>query len=453
MKNAPVLDPGFVPAVVWNRRFRAEAAAVAGARSAVMGVEQHNGASCRFELTLLPEEQDDRNFRYLERLVKSALWVHGGNRVLFDGPAPLLQRLRSWYAEAPTGVFDARMMSRIYDAPFEVAAVKGEEIANRGQEAASSGGHTSGCRIGFDLGGSDRKCAAVRDGEVVFSEEIKWDPYFQQDPAYHMAGIRDSLRRAAEHLPRVDAIGGSAAGVYVDNRVRVASLFRGVPDDVFKENVVDLFLRLRQEWGNVPFAVVNDGEVTALACAQCMNKQAILGIAMGTSMAVGYVTPAGRITRRLNELAFVPVDYCDQAPVDEWSGDGGCGVQYFSQQAVARLAPAADLAFAQDVPFAERLAQVQQKLAQGHEGSRKIFETIGVYFGHALAWYNEFYDVENLLVLGRLTSGEGGALINEIAARVLREYYPDCADRFAFLNPDEKMKRHGQAIAVASLPE
>ena len=44
-----------------------------------------------------------------------------------------------------------------------------------------------------------------------------------------------------------------------------------------------------------------------------------------------------------NELAFVPVDYRANAPKDEWSGDRGCAVQYFSQQAVGRLLPLAGI--------------------------------------------------------------------------------------------------------------
>ena len=68
--------------------------------------------------------------------------------------------------------------------------------------------------------------AALIDGRVVWSEETEWDPYHQPDPDYHWSGIMDSLRRAAEHLPRVDAIGGSAAGVYVDSQVKFSSLFR-----------------------------------------------------------------------------------------------------------------------------------------------------------------------------------------------------------------------------------
>jgi hypothetical protein len=72
---------------------------------------------------------------------------------------------------------------------------------------------------------------------VIWSDETEWDPYHQTDPQYHFDGIMDSLRKAAVHLPRIDAIGGSAAGVYVHNQVRFASLFRGVPPDLFDRRV------------------------------------------------------------------------------------------------------------------------------------------------------------------------------------------------------------------------
>ena len=121
----------------------------------------------------------------------------------------------------------------------------------------------------------------------------------------------------------------------------MASLFRGVPSDRFEREVKNLFLEIRRGWNDLPFEVVNDGEVTALAGSMALGTNAVLGIALGTSTAAGYVTPEGNITSWLNELAFVPVDYHPQAPRDEWSGDYGCGVQYLSQQAVGRLlAPA-----------------------------------------------------------------------------------------------------------------
>jgi predicted NBD/HSP70 family sugar kinase len=314
------------------------------------------------------------------------------------------------------------------------------------------GRNLDGCRIGFDLGGSDRKAAALIDGDVVFSEEIPWDPYFQSDPQYHLDGIRDTLKRAAAHLPRVDAIGGSAAGDYINNEVRVASLFRGITDQaVYAREVRPIFRNLQEEWNGIPFVVINDGEVTALAGSMSMNANAVLGISMGTSLAAGYCTPGGHITNWINELAFAPIDFRDDAPADEWSGDLGCGVQYFSQQGVARLASAAGFAFG-PMPFPEQLVEVQKAMDAGHGGARRIYESIGICFGHTIAHYADFYEIANLLILGRVTSGAGGELILQKAAEVLHDEFPDLAAKIKLSTPDEQMKRHGQAVAAASLP-
>jgi predicted NBD/HSP70 family sugar kinase len=314
------------------------------------------------------------------------------------------------------------------------------------------GRHLEGCRIGFDLGGSDRKVAAVLDGKVVFSDETVWDPYYQPDPQYHIDGIMDSLQKAAAHLPRVDAIGGSAAGVYVNNRAKVGSLFRGVPVDVFNARVKNLFLDIRTRWNDIPFEVVNDGEVTALAGSMSLGQNAILGIALGTSTAAGYVTPDGNITSWLNELAFVPIDYNPMAPTDEWSGDYGVGAQYFSQQCVGRLMPIAGIEAPADMPLPERLKIVQSLMLGGDYRAKKIYQTIGTYLGYGVAHFAAFYDIRHVLVLGRVTSGPGGDDIVAGAREVLDIEFPESARRIAFHVPDEKDKRHGQAIAAASLP-
>ena len=263
----------------------------------------------------------------------------------------------------------------------------------------------------------------------------------------------DSLKKAAAHLPRVDAIGGSAAGVYVSNRVKVASLFRGVPAEVFQRRVKDLFLEVRKAWNNVPFEVVNDGEVTALAGSIALKKNAVLGIALGTSTAGGYVTADGKITSWLNELAFVPVDFNPNAPVDEWSRDYGCGAHYFSQQCVGRLLAVAGIESPFDLALPEKLKHVQKLMSEGDDRAAKIYQTIGTYLGYALAHYADFYDFQNVLILGRVTSGEGGDLVIHGAKHVLEIEFPDLSRRIAFDVPDEKDKRHGQAVAAASLPE
>ena len=445
----PRLDPGFRPAVLARRAFAA--AATVPVR---LAIEQADGSVFHHALRLLPATHPAApsvNPFFLEREVKLLLWAWGGWRVYVDGPVDVVAVLQAHYRGDPRGRFDSEIIGeRIYDHPIEVVATV--DLPPARATTAPLGRHLEGCRIGFDLGGSDRKVAAVIDGKVVFSEEIVWDPYFQPDPQYHFAGIMDSLRRAAAHLPRVDAIGGSAAGVYVNNQVKVASLFRGVSPADFQARVKPLFADLRRAWNDVPFEVVNDGEVTALAASMSLGVNAVLGISLGTSTAAGFVTPEGNITTWLNELAFAPVDYRPDAPRDEWSGDLGCGVQFFSQQAVARLLPAAGIEVASDMPLPERLKHLQSLMAAGDERAPDVYRTIGTCLGYSVAHYADFYPLEHVLILGRVTSGEGGDLILGGAREVLAAEFPELASRVRFHVPDEKDKRHGKAIAAASLP-
>jgi predicted NBD/HSP70 family sugar kinase len=448
----PPLDAAFRPAALARRAFSAQAAA----RHPVavrLALEQADGSVFHFAAQIFPEDAlgAAANFFYLERLLKFLLWSRGGFRVYFDGPPALGHQLQKHFQETPTGKFDAHIMGeRIYGQPFEVVLTK--DIPAARANTTPLGRHLDGCRIGFDLGASDRKTAAVMDGRVVFSEETAWHPVPQSDPQWHFDQIMDSLKKAAKHLPRVDAIGGSSAGVYVNNRVRVASLFRGVPAAAFERRVSNLFLELKAAWGNIPFEVVNDGEVTALAGSMALGQNAVLGIAMGSSQAAGFVTPEGNITTWLNELAFAPIDYNPSAPLDEWSGDRGCGVQYFSQQCVGRLMAAAGMAGPADEPLPEKLKRVQQMMEEGDARAEKIYQTIGVYLGYGIAHYADFYDFKHVLVLGRVTTGRGGEVIVRQAREVLQTEFPGLSQKIRFDIPDEKEKRHGQAIAAASLP-
>jgi predicted NBD/HSP70 family sugar kinase len=447
-KICPVLDPGFRPAVLARRAFEAEATVPVR-----LALEQADGSVFRFTMRVLDgrHANSGANGFFLERHVKFLLWAFGGWRVWVDGPSGLAEELAGHYRTTAVGRFDSEIIGeRIYDHPVRVEGAR--DLPVEKSTTAPLGRHLDGCRIGFDLGGSDRKVAAVRNGEVVFSEEVVWDPYFQKDPGYHHDGILDSLRRAAEHLPRVDAIGGSAAGVYVNNRVKVASLFRGVSKEDFDGRVKEMFLRLKEECGGIPFEVVNDGEVTALAASMSLGVNSVLGLSMGTSTAAGFVTADGGITTWLNELAFAPVDYRLDGPKDEWSGDTGCGVQYFSQQAVGRLLGPAGIEVEPGLPLPEKLKVVQALMAAGDERALKVYQSIGTYLGYAVGHWADFYAMDHLLILGRVTSGSGGDVILTGAREVLREEFPELAGRLRFHVPDEKEKRHGQAIAAASLP-
>jgi predicted NBD/HSP70 family sugar kinase len=232
-----------------------------------------------------------------------------------------------------------------------------------------------------------------------------------------------------------------------------SSDLRGVPPEVFKARVKPMFFEIQKAWGGIPLEVVNDGEVTALAGSMALGRNAVLGLALGTSLAAGYITRDGNMTSWLNELAFAPLDYDPEAPRDEWSGDYGLGAQYLSQQAVGRLLEPAGIRLDQRMPLPNQLKRVQELMDAGDERAGRIYQTLGTYLGYALGHYADFYDFDCVLALGRVMSGKGGDAIVEGAKQVLGVEFPELAARLVFHVPDEKEKRHGQAVAAASLPK
>jgi predicted NBD/HSP70 family sugar kinase len=447
----PPMDDGFRPAALANRAYRQGTKAVGV--PLVIGLERDDGKLSRFETLVLPEDhpQAPENLYYAERILKFLVWQRGGSKILVGGPPSIGAYLKGCYAPGGIREFEYRFMSeRVYERAFSIELCDPSQVPAAHDTGEDLGRHLEGCRVGFDLGASDRKVSAVIDGRVVYSEEVIWEPRLHSDPEYHYREIITALKTAASKLPRVDAIGGSSAGIYIDNRPMVASLFRGIPPERYSE-IRNLFLRIRDEL-NVPLEVINDGDVTALAGSMSLEDNGVLGIAMGSSQAAGYVDLHGRIKGWLNELAFAPIDYSPTAPVDEWSGDIGCGSQYFSQQCVFRLALLAGIQIPGNISDVEKLIFVQEKLEAGHEGAVKIWQSMGIFLGYALAHYADFYDMKHVLILGRCTSGQGGTLILEQARKVLEVEFPQIASHLQVQLPDERSRRVGQAIAAASLP-
>jgi predicted NBD/HSP70 family sugar kinase len=421
-----------------------------------LALERSGGAVSRFSLPVfadgharLPESQ-----WLAERVLKFLLWQRGGYHVFVAGSCAIAEYLAERYRPGGERAFDADFFAKIYEKPrFVIEAVSEHNLPGQSEQGKAIGGYLNGCRIGFDAGGSDRKVAALIDGKEVFSTETVWQPKLESDPDYHFNGIDDSIRQAAAHLPRIDAIGVSSAGIYVDNRTRIASLFRKVPEAAFEARIKSIYQDIAKKWGDVPLEVANDGDVTALAGALELEDHPVLGIAMGTSQAAGYVDEHGLITGWLNELAFAPVDVSEHAPLDsEWSGDRGTGVNYFSQDAAIRLAKAAGVALPSDASPGAKLEVLQKLMLAGDAGARAVFETMGVYLGYGLLLYAEFYGMKHVLLLGRVTSGEGGNLLLAKAREVLETEAPELAERIRIHLPDEATRRVGQSIAAASLP-
>ena len=455
LKIKAKLDPGYMPMSLVCREMRQATAEVG--QDLVIAIERNKGYTTTYKTRVYPDGtgHDEENFRFVERIVKSLLWVAGGYKIIIAGSEVIGAKIKEAYTYGGLRDFDVHFMERVYEQPFVVETCSLEDAPAEKSAAAPIGRHLDGCRIGFDAGGSDRKVSAVINGESVYSEEVVWHPKLQSDPHYHYQGILEAMKTAASHMPRVDAIGVSSAGVYIDNRIMVASLFLKVEDEeVFDKKVKNMYLDVAREIGeNIPIQVANDGDVTALAGAMNLDDDSVLGVAMGTSEAVGYVDPQGNITGWLNELAFAPVDYNTDAMVDEWSGDYGCGVKYFSQDSVIKLAPAAGIELDASLSPAEKLKVVQGLMKEGDPRAVAIYDTIGAYFGYAIAYYTEFYDIKHVLIMGRVTSGDGGALILERAQEVLNVEFPELAEKVHLHIPDEKARRVGQSVAAASLPQ
>ena len=446
MRRPPELDAGFIPFHAW-----AEAFLEGAAHPFSVAIEREDAQISVFRSFLRGDDHAEANARYLERFVKFLLWAVGGFRVYLAGCERYARAICEAYTQTGARAFDVGFMRTVYERPVEVIVADPARFPAARESTRAIGGHLEGCRIGFDAGGSDRKVSAVIDGAVVYSEEVEWAPKTARDPRYQFGGIVEAFRSAAAHMPRVDAIGVSSAGVFIGNSPMVSSLFLSVPE-TFREEVKTIYDRAAREIGeNVPIVVANDGDVTALAGSLSLGEGAVMGVAMGTSEAAGYVTPEGHVLGWFNELAFAPVDLNEQAARDEWSGDIGVGCKYFSQEAVAKLAPAAGIA-PDERGNAETLKRVQKLAAQGDPGALAIFRTIGAYLGHTIPLYARFYPLRHLLVLGRVASGAGGEAIVSECRRVLDEAYPALAKAVRVTLPDEGTRRVGQSIAAASLP-
>ena len=453
----PTLDKNFYPMMKALNDFDALVKKSGKSVKVTLVAERSGGYNYVYSYDALQDGVNDAlNFRVAERLAKTILWVVGGFKIYVAGSKSVYNYLKEAYTMQGLRAFDVEFMSGVYERPFEVEWLEEKDIPAQKNASMRVGGYLKGCRIGFDAGGSDRKVSAVIDGEVVYSEEVVWNPKITSDPTYHYEEIKTAMKTAASKMPRIDAIGVSSAGVYVDNKIMVASLFLKVDKSVYGDYVKNMYINIAKELSEevgyeIPLEVANDGDVTALAGAIDLDDHSVLGIALGTSEAVGYINKDGGINGWLSELAFAPVDFNEGAMQDEWSGDFGVGCKYFSQDAVIKLAEAGGHVFADNLTPAQKLKEVQAMMEKGETLAQQIYEDIGIYLAHTIPFYAKFYDIKHMLLLGRVMGGKGGDVVLATCKKVLAEEYPEFAALDISL-PDENSRRVGQSIAAASLP-
>jgi hypothetical protein len=362
-------------------------------------------------------------------MAKTLLWQKGGRRLYVCGPEAVYRQIAAAYAPGGARAFDARFMAEVYGAPFEVV--------HRAYEDRPAP-HENPRKIGRHI-----------DGKVVFSESVVWYPEKNADPGYHLAGISASLRSAARHLPRVDAVGVSSSGVFSDNRTAAASIFRLVPKKDFDSKVRNIYLRAVAELGGPPVAVCNDGDVTALAGSMFYDRNSLLSLDIGAGVAAGYVDASGGVTGWLSELGLAPADLNPGAARDEWSGDVGCGSACFSRGAALELAAKARLTPKGETPE-ERFADLQSAAVTFDDRALAVFSDVGCMLGHTLPFYHALYGMKTVLLSGPAMTGAAGEMVALAARRVLREEYPEAQPEL--LTPDDAFRRTVTDLAAASLP-
>lgn len=389
-------------------------------------------------------EKEEENYFYTKKILLTLLWLIGGDTILFRGDSYFIRtfiRKASKDEEIKTSFFE---MEEIFNCKMTMKETNG--IDSNYFPVSKVQGDFEGCRIGLDLGGSDRKVTALIDGNVVYSEETLWFPKNMPDWHYHYQGILDSLSKAKEKLPRVDSIGISTAGIIIEDRIVHPALFYSVPKEEKRTIVRDLIINLMKEhFPNIPYHVFNDGDVSAFGGAMEFEKNSILGIAMGTSLASGYCFDKNCLNGCINELGKIPIDYSANASMHYLMKIKGAGSEYLSQKGVIRLCRKGGLQF--DGPLALQLVSIQKEAEKDNPIVIKAYEDMGYYLGSSLALYHKFIQFDSVLLLGRVMSKKGGDILLSKA----REFLKDIGLNIEVFTSDENFRRLGQSYIAASM--
>lgn len=472
------LDPGFAPVVLAKKKYRE--AAQGCADSVAWALVRADGCA-RGELKVFPEDSKYYQASVILAgvMIQESIWRCGASSLILKGPAGICEALKAAYSPGGTYAFEVDVMPKAFghpDKPFEVTIVGRAPFGHldlpEGKDTPQvCGKSAAGCRLAFDLGKSDIKTVAVKDGKVLDSMETEWD-VTNPDPDYHFEAIVTALkgtigRAKAQGFGDIQAVGGSATGtVSANNEATWCDIFPNVPPDVYKEKVVDIFKRIVKEVaGDVPLKVINDGEVTALAAVQKIQKGNVMGISMGSSEGGGYANADGDLMGWINELCYMKLDMNPRAPTDPWTKGAHKGIShmYLGQRGATKNAykicdvpenykyPHPDMCTIKHEDHAQCLKLIQAAMKSDPDNASDLYRTCGVYLGYALAQYQEYYTIEHVMILGRVSKGDGGDLMLKTASEVLEAEFPDLP-KITFHTADDHFKAVGQCIAAAALP-
>ena len=377
---------------------------------------------------------------YIERLAKTMLWIYGAFKIYLNGDERIFTHISNVYSSDGDRSFDVEFMTNVYDRAFTVSS---EKIPGSDSDKISHGVSVSrnGCRVGIDIGGSYIKYCALDNGNVVSAGKIQWQPKEHTNPYYHLDKMREAYKLAAEKLSHVDSLGISTAGVVIDNKLKTASVFLKISSDYTKE-IPTLYHRIPD--ADVPVLISNDGDISALGGVIQNAQSPLLGVSFGTSFAAGYVDRNKSLTSRLNELAFVPINFSPSATIDPWSGDKGCSAMYLSQEGVAALASDFEIALDKDMSVSQKCWIIRDLIEANDERAVKLYTELGKWFGLSIAWFSQFYELKTIMIAGGTVGGYAGEVMLKGASDALSKEFPELYEKLSF------MESAGQDQAVTA---
>jgi predicted NBD/HSP70 family sugar kinase len=472
------LDANFAPVILAKRAYLA---ATKDCKDKLDWALPRADGCARYTLPVFPDGSEDAEASvYLAGvLIQEMIWQRSASELQLSGPPGICEKLKAAFSAGGTYAYEVSSMPMVCGTPgksFDTKIVASPADMPPAKDTAQvCGKEANGNRLAFDLGKSDIKTVAIKDGEVLDSMETEWD-VTNPDPQYHFDAIVDAMKKTiaraeAKGFGKIQAVGGSATGtVSGDNDATWCDIFPNVPPDVYKEKVVDIFKRIAKEVaGDVPLKVINDGEVTALAAVQKLGgKGNVLGISMGSSEGGGYANVDGNLMGWINELCYIRLDLNPEAPTDPWTKGAHTGIShmYLGQRGATKLAARAGVDVPENLVYPHpdmctirhenhaqclKLIQAAMKDPKKEPQCRKLYETVGVYLGYGLAQYCEFYPIEHVMILGRVSKGDGGDLMLATAKKVLETEFSDLP-AITFHTADDHFKAVGQCIAAAALP-
>jgi len=472
------LDPNFSPLILGKRQYLKH---TKDCKDKLEWAMPRSDGCARYSLPVFPAGSADAEASiYLAGvLIQEMIWQRSASELQLAGPPHICEPLKAAFSIGGAYEYEVKSMPMVCGTPtvpFQVKIVSSTgDLPPAKDTPQVCGKNANGCRLAFDLGKSDIKTVAVKDNVVLDSAETEWD-VTAVDPQYHFDAIVTAMRKTianakAKGFDTIQAVGGSATGtVSGDNEATWCDIFPNVPPDVYKEKVVDIFKRIAKEVaGDVPLKVINDGEVTALAAVQKLGgKGNVLGISMGSSEGGGYANEDGNLLGWINELCYIRLDLNPEAPTDPWTKGAHTGIShmYLGQRGATKLAaragvdvpdnlvyPHPDMCTIRHENHAQCLKLIQKAMTDPAKEPevRQLYRTVGVYLGYGLAQYCEFYKIDHVMILGRVSKGAGGDLMLDTAKEVLATEFPEYSG-MQFHTADDHFKAVGQCIAAAALP-